>query len=929
MMRSLRSLRPILTASTACVLLAACATRAPESVPASTPVAMAPEPAPVHRSMALTPAEAIAAMELKPGYGLEVVLAEPQVEEPVMVAFDGNGTMYVAEMRTYMQDVDATGEMVPTSRVSRHEDTDGDGVYDRHTIFADGLLLPRTLLTLENEVVIGETNTLDLYVYEDTDGDGVADTKKPWFRGGPRGGNLEHQPNGLTWALDNGLYATFNDFRLRYTNGTVVRENIPVNGGQWGLTQDDWGKVWFVHAGAETGPEHFQQHIIYGQFRSPEEHIGDYKIVWPIDNIPDTQGGPGQLRPDNTLNHFTATCGQDIFRGDRLPVDLRGDLLFAEPVGRLIRRTEITSDDGIVKLANPYEAAHGEFMRTRDPLFRPVNMVTAPDGTLYVVDMYRGIIQEGNWTREGTYLREQIVKHGLDREIGRGRIYRVRHDDFTPGPQPRMLEETSAQLVAHFSHPNGWWRDTAQKLLILRGDHAVVPALTDLAAGRTTTNPLARSHALWTLEGLDALTPELVQGALASDHPGLRRMGLRLAEGWLLPAEGGNTAPLPVDEEARSAPAVIADADRTPATVIRPAAGIGAADVASLRAGMQAALQDSDPEVVVQAMVSLNRVGGDDVESLIQSAAEASTSAGVYSINEQLWQKGADEDPFLMVQLGAAGLKSYREGKKIYDSLCFSCHGPDGLGVAVNEERKLAPPLTDSARVLGSEGAIIDIVLHGLQGDVDGVDYGAPMIPMNSYSDAELASVLTYIRNSFGNRGSVVEADTVATHRKRGAARTAFWTMAELEQSYPVLTVPRERFVKRDQWKLTNGEPLQEGSQLTHAIDDSLETGFATAKVAPFPGQWLVIELPAKSTITSIVMDATGDEESYAPGYDVQISTDGQSWGEPVVKAIGEVKARLHLAKPIEAKWLRLTVNHKDGWQRWVINNLELYGDEG
>ncbi len=146
-------------------------------------------------------------MQLQPGYHLEPVLTEPQIEEPVMVAFDGNGRMYVVEMRTYMRDADATGEFERVSRVSLHEDTDGDGVYDRHTVFADHLLLPRILLPLDDRVVIGETNTDDLYLYRDTDGDGVADEKSLWFTGSPRGGNLEHQPNGLTWALDNRLYS--------------------------------------------------------------------------------------------------------------------------------------------------------------------------------------------------------------------------------------------------------------------------------------------------------------------------------------------------------------------------------------------------------------------------------------------------------------------------------------------------------------------------------------------------------------------------------------------------------------------------------------------------------------------------------------------------------------------------------------------------
>ena len=290
---SKKSIR-LLPAFVLSVLLASCSTPTELSHAPAETVAAAPPPP----SRALSPEDSIATMQLPKGYRLEPVLTEPQIAEPVMVAFDGNGRMYVAEMRTYMMDADGTGEQEPVSRVSRHEDTDGDGVYDRHTVFADKLLLPRILLTLDDRIIIGETNTDDLYIYRDSDGDGVADEKTLWFKGGPRGGNMEHQPNGLVWAMDNGIYSTYYDYRLRFgADGKAIKEPIPVNGGQWGLTQDDWGKVWFVNAGNETGPVHFQQHIIYGQFSAPNEHIGRYKVVWPMSACPTPRADPASFAP--------------------------------------------------------------------------------------------------------------------------------------------------------------------------------------------------------------------------------------------------------------------------------------------------------------------------------------------------------------------------------------------------------------------------------------------------------------------------------------------------------------------------------------------------------------------------------------------------------------------------------------------------------
>lgn len=816
-------------------------------------------------------------MELPEGYHLELVLAEPHIEEPVLAVFDGNGRMYVAEMRTYMQDGDSTGEFEPSSRVSMHEDTNGDGQYDRHTIFADNLLLPRIVLPLDDRVIIGETNTLDLYSYRDTNGDGVSDEKLLLFEGGPRGGNLEHQPNGLIWAQDNWMYTTYNEYRLRFTNGTVEKEEIPTNGGQWGLTQDDNGKVWFVDAGGERGPIFFQQHIPYGTFSIDGEEAEDYRIVWPIDNVPDTQGGRFQLRDNNTLNHFTATCGQDIFRGDRLPKDLRGDLLFAEPVGRLIRRTKINVNDGITQLSNAYDQT--EFLRTKDPLFRPVNMTTAPDGTLYIVDMYRGIIQEGNWTKKGSYLRGIIDEQGLATEIGKGRIYRLVHDDFKPGPQPNMLNESPTQWVKHLSHPNGWWRDTAQKLLILKGDASIAPALKRLF--KTSNKTHAKAHALWTLEGLGVLNKDLIQSGLDDATPSIRQAGLRLAEPYLK------------------------DSDN------------------KLHKSVTSLLSDSDPQVVIQAMLSLKQGESPDAKDLAKQTAETTESKGVYAINEQLWQE-SDEDPYLMTLLGTEGLKSYRSGKNFYNSLCFACHGPDGQGAPAAEGKTLAPPLFESPRVLGSKEASINIVLHGLQGLVDDVDYGAPMITMASYSDEKLADILTYIRNSFGNRSDAVLAHDIADARVRQASRTQAWTIEELESEIPVIGIPNKRFANRSSWKLTASHGVETTAL---AIDDIADAGYFTS-INPYVGMWFQIELPKESAIKKIVLDATGSKNGFPLAYEAQISNDGEEWRDVIASGQGEPLTQIHFPEVTRAKFARITMTEKNGWTAWMINNLEIYGDE-
>ncbi len=236
--------------------------------------------------------------------------------------------------------------------------------------------------------------------------------------------------------------------------------------------------------------------------------------------------------------------------------------------------------------------------------------------------------------------------------------------------------------------------------------------------------------------------------------------------------------------------------------------------------------------------------------------------------------------------------------------------------------------------MLGDERATIAILLHGLQGEVDGVDYGAPMVPMNSYSDAELAGVLTYIRNSFGNRAPAVEPAAVAARRAADAGRANYWTLAELTGQIPALGVPRERFKRRAEWKLAANMEARANSPLEAMLDGDPKTGYFTEDFKPFPVEWLTVELPARSKIVGIEIDSRGEKGEggkdlgWAPVYSVEVSDDGKTWTMIAPQVVGEPHARLNFAAPVEARHLRIAITEKEGWQPWVIKELNLYGDE-
>lgn len=814
----------------------------------------------------LTAAEEAKTFLLPPGYRMELILSEPDITEPVCMAFDGNGRLYVAEMSSYMRDIDGTDELGSTSRVSVHWSSKGDGKYDMHRVFADKLKLPRLLLPLADGVLIGETDTNDIYLYKDTNGDGVSDEKKPVYQGGPRGGNLEHQPSGMTWALDNWIYTAVNNYRLRWKDGQLIKQDIPGNGGQWGATQDDEGKFWVVNAGGEKGPLNFQNHILYGQSFARAQFEPGFEVVWPAMGLRDYQGGPGKSRDDNTLNHFTATCGGEIYRGDQLPAELRGGLFFGEPVGRLVRQTKIEVADGITILHNPYPQS--EFLRSTDACFRPVDMKTAPDGTLFICDMYRGIIQEGNWTKEGSYLRKVILQYSMDKIIKRGRVWRLVHDTTKSVPAPKLLEAKPAQLVETLAHPNGWYRDTAQKLLVLKQDPSVVPAL--VAMLQKNDSVLARIHALWALEGLGALTSDHVRFALKDSSPVLRKAGIRASESL-------------ADE--------------------------------SLVADVTALTKDSDPSVIIQALLTAKQMKWKDYAKLINFAALSTPSKGVKEMAGQMLNSQIN----FPREFSNAQKDQMRRGQAIYQELCFTCHGLDGKGTAIDG---LPPGMTLAPSLAGSKTAvksdfILRVLLHGLSGPVNGKTYQAQMIPMANNTDEWLADIATYVRKSFGNSGRFIDKNEVAKLRKEFTARTTPWTEAELRSFGP------QPLENRKEWKITSSHNDKE---LARAVDGNLETRWDT-HTPQKPGMWVQIELPQAADITGLVLDTGSSRGDWPRGWKIEVSMNGSEWEKPVLEGKSNTSVtEFMFPKQVKAKFIRITDTGSVKGLFWSIHELDVLG---
>ncbi len=723
----------------------------------------------------LAPDEAMGTLRVPPGFRVELVAAEPLVEDPVAMAWDERGLLYVVEMRGFMPTVDGEGEQEPVGRVVVLEDTDGDGAMNRSGIYLDGLVSPRAIAAVAGGILIGEPPNLWLCRSE-----AVADElprcgsrKRLLDYGDPDPDLLEHTENGLLWALDNWIYNAKSDrrFRLRRSvEGVSIEVDPTLFRGQWGIAQDDVGRLYyntnsrFLFADlipadyALANPDHQPRG---GGIGASERLVHD-ESVYSIRVNPGINRGyvDNMLRDDGRLAVTTSVSGLVVYRGDQFPGTFRGDVFVPEPAGNVVAHFDLAPgpvENGIPTLVaehRRYGDPHWierEFLASTDERFRPVDAKVGPDGALYVIDMYRGILQHVRYVT--TYLRQYILEHGLDRPLGMGRIYRVVWDGEGDNPAyvrreaPRLA--TAADRIAALSHPNGWQRDTAQRLLVENElDDTGGDALRELA--RSGDDSLARVHALWTLHGRGELDGETVLATLHESDPWLVAHGLRAGEETLATHAGGRTAVVEL-------------------------------------------LDSSSPEVRAQALLTLGAAAGDGVDWAETALAERLTTRPDDPLHRQVMDAAQLVEPTSLEPLEsavaapaltAAEAAQFNRGRRHYRA-CRSCHNNDGRG-----QEGLGPSLVRSPWVLGSPEPLVALVLQGIEGpiEVHGETWddlmpgfaADPRLP-----DTAIAALLTYVRRSWGNTADPVSPELVTAVRQRTDGRVDPWTAPELAEAFP------------------------------------------------------------------------------------------------------------------------------------------------
>jgi putative membrane-bound dehydrogenase-like protein len=520
-------------------------------------VAQAPKDSPdkdyaaeLPRIGATEPQDALKTFHVAPGFQIEQVAAEPLVADPVAIAFDENLRLFVVEMRGYSENKDEK-----VSRIRLLEDVDGDGRFDKSTIYLDGLSWPTAIVSWRGGVIV--VDAPDMFYAKDTDGDGKADERRPIYTGFGFG-NVQGLANSFQWGLDNRIYLAISGSgaELRKAGDEQARpltlrgrdiaidardwSVMPVSGGaQHGMSFDDWGNR-FV----SSNSDHLQEVMYEDRYLARNPYIAapsprrsiaadgpqaDVFRTSPVEPwrivrtrlratgvVPGIVEGGG--RPSG---YFTGATGATIYRGDAWPSQWHGVAIVGDVGSNLVHRKKL-EPDGVGFIGRRIDEK-SEFVSSSDIWFRPCQFANAPDGTLYILDMYREVIEHP------ASLPPMIKKH-LDLTSGRdrGRIYRVVPEGFKQPKLPKLGNASVEQLVSMLESPNGWYRDTAARLLFERQDKAVVPFLEKLAT--QSESPLARMHAMYALDGLNALIEKVMLPRLEDGDAGVRRHAVRLAE---------------------------------------------------------------------------------------------------------------------------------------------------------------------------------------------------------------------------------------------------------------------------------------------------------------------------------------------------------------------------------------------------------------
>jgi putative membrane-bound dehydrogenase-like protein len=740
-------------------------------------------PAPI-----LSVADALNGMRLQKGFVLENIVSEPNVFNPVAAAFDADGRMWICEMTRYMPDIYGNGEELPEGNIVVLEDTTGDGVIDKRTVFLNDIVLPRTISLVKGGIVYADHTQLYFTEVLPDLTPGIREVIDPNYA---KGGSLEHKTNTMLYGFDNWYYNAKSDkkyqflplnvalpgrskelYRNKYWKAVLAKTDYR---GQWGLSTDDYGRLYHNGNSSPIQGEYLRPGALLKNTefysRMKAKSIGTNR-VFPSRINPGVNRGylEGTLveNGDNKgkLKNFTAASGSLVYRGNNFPNSFYGMAITPEPAGNLISARYIVESEG--ELSGELVYPKDELLTSSDERFRPVNLFNAPDGSVYILDMYHGILQHKKFVT--TYLNKQVTSRDLDKNNNTmGRIYRLRWKNNPLQPSAKLQNLSALQLVPYLGGINGWERDTARRLIVEKNDLSVVGSIENLI--KHSTNDVTIINALWTLYSLNTVSEHIVFHALNIDSLKVQVAALGVAE--LMPVSAHNKL-------LSAMPSLI---NKHHDLALEAALLIGIFNSEAKAFSLVKLILDKYKKLPLtrEAVVSGLR---DKVPLFMESIGGNYPDADLMYIVNNLGKNPAQITN--RAQLSKQGQVAYDLGKQLYngEAACFGCHGVNGNGVSA-----LGPTFIKSEWV-ESENILAKVMLHGLMGRINmGWQQWNTSAVMPGFSsnkalkDKDLAAIATYIRNSWGNTldtGAELSSDVFTKVRGQTKTRTTPYVQKEL-----------------------------------------------------------------------------------------------------------------------------------------------------
>ncbi|MGY6648579.1 DUF7133 domain-containing protein [Wenyingzhuangia sp. IMCC45574] len=684
----------------------------------------------------------LSSYKVEKGFKLKAVASEPFIEAPVTLSFDEKGRAWVVEMRGYMQNLEGTGEHMPNGRIVILEDLDDDSVCDNAKVFLDSLILPRAIAHVYGGLLYAEPPNLWFVEIENDKPVNKVLVDNKYVTGG----NVEHQPNGLMMNIDNWIYNAKSSFRYQRKNGKWIKERTYFRG-QWGITHDNFGRLYhnnnsviikgdFVLPNTYTKNKNFKSKAALGR------NLTSNQRVYPLHATSVNRGYiKGRLDKDSILVNVTASCAPLIYRGDQFPDPYQQNAFICAPEANVVKRNVLTFHPNNIKATHPIPRK--EFLASTDEGFRPVNLFNSPEGSIYIVDMHRGILQDKAFLTP--YLKKHYQDKQLDTIIGMGRILKVTRSDYQPKEIIDLTKCRSSKLISYLQHPNGWYRDKAQQLLVKRQDFTVLQDVKDLIF--KSNKARTQIHALHTLNGYDALTFTFLSTLINTNNTPTETLCHAIV---LLEQIAHKNHILKAESLLKK---MVAKKDIELDIYLACSLGkwINLAPDKFYPLLLQISNQHKNNQLIQEGI--LNSIPNKEDRFLAFAKHYKNNSPLlIANLNESIASKKLQsirKNKKIKDNQRAA----IKAGKKIFNNICATCHGNKGQGIA-----SLAPPFINSEYISESSERLAAIILHGLSGplQVNGKSYNLsatmPGLGNNpEYKDQDIKNIISYLQYTFAD----------------------------------------------------------------------------------------------------------------------------------------------------------------------------------